>query len=233
MAAGILDQTRLARQEIGVQNAPGAVDHIRQAITLAKSIQEQTAGQTKPVLIPVAWEVETTSTYAPVKGGKSGEISADRMKKGTSVREVQAEITSAKLDVASAADRLETARIALERQDWGAADNALSAISKSLIRTRTDEDMPLLKVRQNLQLAKARVLEEKYKDAAAPLRAAAEGLAQFEQMFPGPRADTAETMRQDIETYARNIAREHARAADQIDGWLQPVEQWYAALTKK
>ena len=90
--------------------------------------------------------------------------------------------------------------------------------------------MPLLKVRQNLQLAKARVLEDKYKEAAAPLRAAAEGLAQYQLLFPGPRAETAEAMRQEMETYARNIARDHVRAADKIDDWLQPVQQWYSAL---
>jgi hypothetical protein len=89
--------------------------------------------------------------------------------------------------------------------------------------------MPLLKARENLELARARVLEDQYKDAAAPLRAAAEALADYARQFPGPRADQAESLRKDIDAFAKRVRERPTDTVDRINSWLDPVNTWYAA----
>ncbi len=130
------------------------------------------------------------------------------------------------LDITTAADRLATARSALERSDWVTADTALSAIPDGLIQSKVEGQMPLLQARQHLLDARSRVLENRFEAAAQPLRAAAESVVAFEKLYPGPQAKDAEAIRQQIEKYARQIATDHANALSQIDMWLQPIEQW-------
>jgi hypothetical protein len=66
------------------------------------------------------------------------------------------------------------------------------------LRVNPEEGTPLASARQSLQLACARVLEVEPDAAAAALRQAARHLAAYETLFPGPRAEQAEYMRQQI-----------------------------------
>jgi len=222
LAAGILEQTDMARKAVAARDKGEARDHIRKASLLAGEIQKQSPADARPVMVPVYREIETTTTYRPVKRGK-GEMTANRLKKNTSIREVQGEVASAQLNVTAAAERLPAAEAALERDDWATADTVLSDISKSVVTIQAEGDMPLLKARQNLMLARAHVVDGKYKDAAAPLRAAAEALATFDR---GPNAEQAEKMRQQILDFAANIGHDHTHALGRIDSWLDPVNRW-------
>jgi hypothetical protein len=231
MAAGVLQQTNLARQAISAHEKSAALDHVRQGLTLTTQIQ-QASGPERPLLVAVSKEIDTTTTYRPVKHRKSDEMNADRLKKNTSVREVEGTVTTSKLDVTSAADHLQTAQSALERDDWTAADSALAAIPGTMVQSSGNTYMPLMKAKENLQLARARVLDGKPKDAAAPLRAAAEALADWERQAPGPHTQEAESMRQSMLAYANNIHKDHADAVERITSWLTPVEQWNQAVVK-
>jgi hypothetical protein len=226
MAAGVVQQSELARQAVARQDSAAALDHIRQATALADEIFKVAPPQPQPVLVRIYKEIDTTSTYSPVKGRSRDDLTPDRLKKDTSVRDVEANITTERLDVNSAAARLQAAQTALEHQDWVTASSELDAIPAGLIRTNVEGNMPLLGAQQNLRLARMRVLEQKFKDARAPLRAAAQDLADYEKLSPGPRAQDAEYLRGQIEAYSRTIAHDHAAAANQIDAWLAPIEKW-------
>ncbi len=232
MAKGILEQTDQARQAIVEQNQNAALDHVKQARALAAEIRQHAPARDNPILVPVSEEIDTTSIYGPVKGGNNGQLSARRLKRDTSVREVEGATTVVRLNVTTAADSLQTAQAALERNDWTAANTALAAIPNGIVRTVTGDRMPLLKARDNLTLARDRVLDGKYADAAAPLRAAAEGLADFGKLAPGPRAQDADYIRQKIEACARNIGKDHSGVAQQIEYWLGTVEQWNQEFAK-
>jgi ABC-type amino acid transport substrate-binding protein len=162
-----------------------------------------------------------------VKHGKSGEMTANRLKKDTSVRDTEGEVTTRKLNVTTAAARLPAAEAAVERGDWPAADVALAEIQTGVVQTTANDEMPLMRARENLELARARILENKYADAVVPLRAAAQALADFQKMYPGPRAEQAEFMRQQIAQYAGMVRHDHSDAADRIKSWLDPINQWY------
>ncbi len=223
--AGILDQAKLARRAIAVHNNDAALEHIQYAVVLADRIMSQAPPEESPVVVPVSKEIQTTTTYRPVKRGK-GPLTPKRMKKYTSAREVQQDITTADLNVTNAANDLEAAQLALERDDRGAADVWLERVAGDVTEVNANRDAPLLMVRQNLRLARSRVLEGKYEDAQAPLRAAAQGLQDFERQFPGPQATQAAYMRGQILNFAHIIKHDRADALRLIDQWLTPVDRW-------
>ncbi len=232
MAAGILEQTGQARQAVANRDRDSAVTHLDQADELVRQIEKEVPPKTRPILVPVYRETDATSSYAPVKRGRSGQAPERRFEKNTSVRSVEGETTIGRLDVTTAADRLQAARAALDRADWTAADTALAAIPNAVLRTVVVGNMPLMSARENLTLARNRVLDGQYKDAAAPLRAAAQALADFEKIAPGPRAQDAEYARQKIETCASNIEKDHSDTAGQIEDWLEQVTAWEQEMTK-
>jgi hypothetical protein len=209
-----------------------ALMHVNQAMRWVSNIRGKSTSQAKPLTVSIYTELNSTSLYAPVKRGKPGDMSASRLKRGTNIREVTGEYTRVALNVDSAAQSLEAARAALQNGDFAAADVALAAVQNEVTRTTTTSDLPLLKVRQNLMLARARVEESKYKDAAAPLRAAAEGLAEYQRLNPGPHATEAGLMRQQIQQYARTVGREHSDALDRISDWWEKSTAWFDEMTK-
>jgi hypothetical protein len=162
MAAGILDQAKLAQQAVGLRDRDAAMDHIKQGLSLANEIQQNSPDSPRPILIPVYREIETTTTYTPVKH-KDGEMNADRLKSNTSVRGVAGDVTTTKLDVMAAADRLRVAQASVESDDWKGADSALAAVGASVVVTQAQGNMPLNMARQNLELARMRALDGKYR----------------------------------------------------------------------
>jgi hypothetical protein len=224
MAAGIVAQADLARQAVHSRDQSAALDHIRQAQSLAAEIQSKAAGQPQPLLVPIRQEKETTTTYTDVKRSKSGEMTASRLKKHTHISDVEQQISADELNVTAAADHLRAAQSDLERMDWTAADTDLASAGNLVHRDITNRDMPLMQVQRNLMLARQRLAEQKNSAAVLPLREAARALADFERQGASPQAQQAEAMRQNIEAMASHIHHEASIAT--IDDWLRTLEQW-------
>ena len=225
MAMGVLQQTRLAQQAIVSQQPDAALVHVRQARALTAELRKTAPIGHEPLLVPVSREIETTTTYRPVKRGKDTEI-ANRLKKDSSIREVEGEVITDRLDVTRAAMDLEKAEAALQHADWVAAASALDAVGTRVVHTQTQGEMPLLRARQNLELARSRMMAGKVKDAAAPLRAAALAMADFEKMGMAVRAEELEAMRADMELCARDVSHGHGAPVEQGSAWLDRVNAW-------
>jgi hypothetical protein len=218
-AAGVLQQTRLARQAIASRDRDGAIGHIKQAIATVSEIQQKAPDAARPLLIPVYSQVDTTTTVTPVHKNAG-------LKHNSSVRGVDGETITARLDVTAAADRLPAAQAALASGDWNAADAALGAVENSVSITQTTGNMPLSMARKNLELAKTRALEGKYDDAELPLKAAAEALGDYENRFTGQQAADIEAARQAMLGFAAHVAHEHDGALDRINAWLDMLRRW-------
>ncbi len=223
MALSVLQESRLAQQAVTNQEPGAALQHIRQAKTLLAEIRKSAQPSSERLLVPVSTEVESTTTYTPVKPGKHGDMTAMRMKKRTSIREVDADVTTDRLDVTQASTHLDAAEAALERSDLVAAGTALAAVNNDVVRSTSSGTMPLTKVRENLELARSRILEGKVKASATPLRAAAEGIAAFRGREPLIDPAELDTMRSEIEAAERDAFHGHAVTTDRLDFWLGQV----------
>lgn len=224
MAAGILAQTDAAREAVRNRDQEAALNHVYQGQALVAQIQTATAKQPQPILIPVHSTTETTTTYTDVKRSDSGEFTANRMKKGTHVSDVQASTSSEQLDLTTAQDNLDAAYTAIQHEDWVAADTDLAAVS-NLVHTNTIRySDALLQAHQNLEIARAHVANENYKAAVMPMRQAEAALSNFELRDRGPLAQQAEDMRQDIEAMASHIRT--SGDVFHIDNWIRTLEKW-------
>ncbi len=209
MAAGVLEQTRQARASVAALDRDSAIRHVEQALMLARGIQESAPAGAGPLLVPFYSERETVRTYRPAHG-----------KRDSSLRQVEREVTDLSLDVTTARSRLESARAALNTGDLKQADADLASVEKAVVRrTSVAENVPLVQVRDNLTLARARLLNGKYNDAKPPLRAAAQALTGV--------GDTPEIsrMRDEITSLADHVKSERANAVPRIDRWLEALNR--------
>lgn len=232
MAAGMLQETNQARAAITSNDKESALRHVNQALSLISDIEAQAGSQAKPLKVTVSKELATESTYVPVKRKKSDVMSANRLKKTTSISQVSGEMTRSLVDVTAAREHLEGAKAALENGNLRTADTDLAAVQKSVVNESVQGDMPLLRVKENLMLAKARIQESKPKAAAMPLRAAARALADYRVQAPAANSAEAEVMRQEMESLAENIKRGHAVALDRIAAWSEKIDAWVTQATK-
>jgi hypothetical protein len=151
-------------------------------------------------------------------------MTAERLKKNTNVSAVEQQTVADELNVTTAQSNLDAAQAALQRLDWQAADTALAAVENLVHTSANDQNVPLLQARQNLLLARARIVDGKASDAVLPLRQAGNALAQFEHQSQGPMAQQAEDMRQNIDAMARHIKAD--ASLEKIDDWLHTVQKW-------
>lgn len=218
LAAGVMDQTRQAQQAVAARDSAAANDHVKRALATVAMI-EQNAPPERPILIPIFQEVETETTVTPVK--KHAELD-----KRSSIRGVEGDATTTRLDVTAAGERLRTAQTALAAGDWAGAQAALAAVESSVSTSKSTGAMPLEMARQNLQLARTRVLEGKFHDAELPLKSAAQALGDYEKGMTGAQAAEVESARQAMAGYASRVEHEHDDAAGRIDGWMQMMRRW-------
>ncbi len=216
LAAGVLQQTRMARQAIASRDRDGAIGHVKQAIATVNAIQQKDGA--RPLLVPVYSQVDTSTTVTPVH--KNADL-----KHNSSIRGVEGETTTQRLDVTATADRLPAAEAALESGNWTAADAVLGAVEGSVSTTQTTGPMPLNMARQNLELARARVLEGKYHDAELPLKSAAQALGDYERNVTGPQVTDVDSARLAMLDFAAHISHEHEAALERIDGWMAMLKR--------
>jgi hypothetical protein len=220
-AAGMLNETAAARQAIASRDREAAIQHVRNALATEALIEQNAPNAQRPLLVPVYRSIETTTTVTPVRKNAG-------LTKYSSVRGVEGDTTTVQLNVTAAAGNLRTAQAALEAGDWSAAETALAPVENGISTTQASGDMPLRMARQNLALAKDRVLEGKYHDAEVPLKSAAEALGQLEQRFTGQQAADIEGARQAMLGYAAHIGHDHADAVGRIDTWMDMLQAWSA-----
>jgi hypothetical protein len=90
-----------------------------------------------------------------------------------------------------------------------------------------NDGTPLMSASQSLQMAIARIIEERPEAAGAALREAWRQLGVYQQLFPGPRAGQVELMRQQILAQTTRMHDDPYEIADRIFFlWLEPVDRW-------
>ena len=91
-----------------------------------------------------------------------------------------------------------------------------------------NEGTPLFSASLSLQLARSCLIEARPEAAAAALRDAARHLAAYEALSPGPQANTAEFIRQQILAATARVYENPYELVDRIVYlWLAPVKYWH------
>ena len=93
--------------------------------------------------------------------------------------------------------------------------------------TIVSADLPLLRARENMVLARQAANREQYGEAHAALRAASDALSQYANVQPSHAAD-ARTLQSEIDAYNQNIQQNYTDAATKIDDWWDRMTDWVA-----
>jgi hypothetical protein len=236
----MLDATNKARTSIAQHNKQQATKEVDQALN---SVNAATTQHTGTDLVPIYTELEQVSVLEPIMNrhktgtataskGSSQSGSADRSASTSTqsnaalgVHEVVGNYSGAFLDVSAAKQHLQAAQQALNKNDLNAADRDLQAVQDSVVLESVSADMPLLRARENLVLARSSEDAGKYEQAKRQLHAASTALHDYAQIS-GSHTQDVSRLRSDIDSYADSLATNHSNADSKIEGWWDQTTNW-------
>lgn len=237
----LLNATNEARVALEAHNKQDAQFHIDHALDNAKMIRSSAANRR---FVPLYDELDRYSVLGPIMSqrnqSKKASNDADRQASDashiaqarTTVQEVEGQFTSVALDVQSAMDHLEAAKQALQNGNYQKADEALAAVQDGVVVTSISADLPVLRVRENLILARSSAHNGNISEAKAALKAASVALGNYEN-GQGKHGVDARKLRSEIDSYAQSIQNNHADAAAKIDQWWNETTEWITPGTGK
>jgi len=231
----MLEETGMARTAIQQKNLQRAKTDVDRALNDANQATAQHSGTD---LVPLYTELERISVIEPIMKRRQANTknststgSADRSASGSqqggalAVHEVVGGATSAFLDVTAAQRHLQAAQQALNKNDSTQANRELQAVEDSVVIESVATDMPLLRARENLVLARDSAEAGKYQRSQAELRAASRALSEYEKTSTSHSQD-AQHLRTEIDTYAQSLAKNHTDANSKIESWWDQTTNW-------
>lgn len=235
---GMLRDTHAARQAISKQDKQMALKDVNEALRASHRLN-QASGNNQ--LVPLYTEVSEYSVLAPVKAAKAN-TSANQVGNQTNNQtsnlnqkassrpedafsQAAGEYTTVALNAQEARMHLQAAKQALGNGNMKAADNALAAVQDGIIVETVEADLPLMRARENLRLARMAAKEDHYGEARAALHAASRSLGQYEQEG-GQHVNDAKQLQAQIDSYDQNISQNHSGAASKIESWWKDTTNW-------
>jgi hypothetical protein len=126
---------------------------------------------------------------------------------------------------------LQAAKDKINGGDYKAADKELKGLLDESITETTATEQPLVKLQDNIYLARVLVRQENYDGARYAIKHAKDALNDYEKSLTTSesRADV-DNMRQDIDTLNEIIARRDPdllkKATDKVDAWWKKIKNW-------
>lgn len=130
------------------------------------------------------------------------------------------------LDVNAAREHLQAAQQALKSNKPGNADLELARAEGSVVTGEIQTNMPLVRARENLSLARVEIQQGKYAKAKADLNAAGKTLANYSNDNMAPHAKEAKTLASNIRSMANTITEKHTGSDHRIDTWWNELANW-------
>jgi len=146
---------------------------------------------------------------------------------GIAVTHVVGQFTTVGLDANLAKSHLQAARRALDNGDKQAADQALRAVQDGVVMASVASDMPLLRARENLALARMAAKHGEYRQAHTELRAACQALQAYSREG-GSHATQAKQLRSEISGY--NVNSNQSDAPSRIGSWWNQTAGWFSTV---
>jgi hypothetical protein len=214
LAGKMLDYTNRARTAIQEKDQKLALQDVNKAESYLQQVQARADGST---MIPVYQEFVSVAILAPVRAEQSARHSV--------VHQVAGDYTSVVVNTTVAKNNLAAAEKALQNYDLKTADAALSDVQEGVQIEASEADMPLVKARENLILARSNAREKKYGEAQAALQAASKALGRYAQEN-GPHASAAKDLKQQIDNTDKNLQQNHAGILPEMNRWWNTTADW-------
>ena len=237
----LLNATNEARIAIESRNNQDALFHIEHALQNAARLESSTKnGRLVPlyqeldrytVLAPIMTEKNRTSTTSAGSQGANTTAKTTRTPNPT-IQQVAGQFTSVGLDIQAAKEHLDAAKLAIQQKDFAKADEALAAVQNGVVVTSVASDLPLVRARENMVLARDAASRGNYKDAHAALTAASQALDKYASN-QGIHSADARTVKSQIDTFNQSIEQNHADAESKIDSWWDRAADWTATSTEQ
>jgi hypothetical protein len=233
-AANMLVKTDQARKAIAGNNKAEALRDVDQAMAFADQVPRTAGGQ----MVPIYQELEEVAVVSPGAVAQTSRAQgyADRPEGAPqlepSVRDVTGQYTSISVDMAGAKAHLAAAKAALQKDNFQQADSALAAVQNGVMLTSIESDLPLVRARQNLVLAKTMAQQGRAADAAPSLKAAADALQEYENTPGVQHASEAEQLRQEINSNLTSITGNSPDAVSKINGWSNQLSAWFPSAQR-
>lgn len=214
LAGKMLGYTNRARAAIKDKNQQLALQDVNKAESYLQRVEARAHGST---MIPVYQEFVSVAILAPVRAEQSARHSV--------VHQVAGDYTSVVVNTTVAKNNLATAKTALENQNLKIADDALADVQEGVQIEASEADMPLVKARENLILARSNAREGKYGEAQAALQAASKALGSYAQEN-GPHASAARDLQQQMDSGDKDLQQSHANIVPEINQWWNTTADW-------
>lgn len=232
-AAEMLLNTHQARQALANGSSQSALRQIDEALRSAQQASNLASAQGRGNLVPIYTEYTQASIIGPIQSARTQQETGGVQAAGVPapvVQEVEANFTAVAVDVPAATKHLEAARTALLNNNPRAADSALSAAEGAVIMVRIERDLPLVKARQNLALAKGLIRQGDFQAARAPLAQAVNALGNYS----GPHTAEAEQLQRQIAfSMNNNFGGNQQAAANRIDQWWNQLADFTATTQQQ
>lgn len=229
---GAADQARNAVLDYDKQDAMTHIDH---ALAKADQITQQGKGR----FVPIYSELSRYSVIEPVlrsRAQQSQQPSVQQQGQTYSnlqqtqeapvgVQQVEGAFTSVDLDVTAARDHLRAAKQALESNDYQKADAALKAVEDGVDVASISADLPLVRARENLMLARYSAFQGNDRETRAALKEASAALTNYIDMG-GSHTSQARTLCSQIESFRNSGSQHGSNSAAQIGAWWNEVASW-------
>jgi hypothetical protein len=215
--------------------------------------------QVKQLMVPIYAELEKVTLMVPLmaakqetakNGGAShGSMSGKQSQQPSAeqpsqpsrtamtpvVAGVEAHHTHIMPDVSAAEEHLQAAKQALNNNKYEVADGALAAVQRGVSFAYIEVDLPLLRARENLMLAKAQVQAGQVQDARINLEAAAQALERYGQRADKSRASQVQSLQKEIQNYAQQLppqTQQGQQAPQQNQQVVEQINEWWDRIVQ-
>lgn len=230
LSAQMLNNAAQARIAARNQDKQDALMYIGRA---QRELQQIRGERSDSKMVPIYSEVTDVWVLGPVLNARGPQQSAvnqeapsnpqsnqSAQNHGIAFRDIRDRYTGIWLDTSGDQAHLEAARNAIDSGNFAAARTALNAVQDSLVVERVSGDLPLMKARENLILAREAANRGDHAEEQTAIRAADHALREYAK-DNGRHAQQAEQLCQQMTQQASaNVS------ANQINQWWNEVSDW-------
>lgn len=246
-AVRALRLTDQARQSIINKDQSSATQDVQQALDLVDKAGEKlpaTGNNNNSHVVPIFAELEQTSFLQPVLTAKKESSKGEQQQMASNqnpqsqesampqsdqppvVKRVEGGYSYTVLDLNAAKEHLQQAKQYLSNNEPAKADLELARAQQSVDTGSITGDMPLVRARENLALARDEAQNSHYSQAKANLTAASKALTEYGNMSQAKHASDAKNISSQIKSFSGKIANSHQTAQSKIENWWNQVAGW-------